>query len=311
MAVGRIFNIQRFCLHDGPGIRTTVFFKGCPLRCLWCGNPESISPTPLLSYLREKCIACGACVTACPKGALSTDTAGKVVVHRKRCTPCGICAETCDAKALEMVGREASVEEVLAVVLRDREYFEASGGGMTLSGGEPLEQPDFAERLLGEAKVRGLHSAVETSGAANWEVFERLLAVVDLWLYDFKETDPKRHLKYTGFWNSQILANLRRLHAAGAKIRLRCPMIPGYNARPEHLDGIAALARELPKLEGVELLPYYDLWRAKLTRLGLETSLPDSLKPPDRATVESWKDHLRRRGVRLVGITRQFQAHPA
>jgi pyruvate formate lyase activating enzyme len=300
MPTGRVFDIQRFSIHDGPGIRTTVFLKGCPLRCLWCGNPESISPKPQLSYVAEKCIACGECVKACPRGALSLDAAQNAALDRKRCDNCGRCAAVCDAKALEMVGRDATVDEVLAVVLRDRDYYAATGGGMTLSGGEPLQQPDFAEALLHAAKGEGLHSCIETSGMAEWAVFERLLPLVDLWLYDFKETDPQWHAKFTGFGNSPILANLRSLHRAGAKILLRCPMIPQHNARQAHLDGIAALAQELPKLAGVELLPYYDLWRAKLKRFGLPSTLPESVKPPDRATINSWIDYLRQRGVRVV-----------
>ncbi len=297
---GRIFDIQRFAIHDGPGIRTTVFFKGCPLRCLWCGNPESISPEPLLSYVSERCIACGACLPACPEKALSAGEGGKAVLDRARCTRCGRCVSHCDSRALEMVGRDASEEEILAVVLRDRSYYEASGGGLTLSGGEPLLQSEFAEALLHAAQVEGLHCCVETSGYAPWEALERIRPLVDLWLYDYKETDPRLHGKYVGEWNTQILANIERLHGTGAAIRLRCPMIPQFNARPDHLDGIAALALRLPKLEGVELLPYYDLWRAKLTRLGLRSELPESVKPPERATVESWNDHLRQRGVRVI-----------
>ena len=297
---GRIFDIQRFSIHDGPGIRTTVFLKGCPLHCLWCGNPESMSPRPLLSYVCERCIACGACIEACQAGAFSADTTGKAVLDRTRCNNCGDCAAQCDPQALELVGRYATVEEVLTVVLRDQDYFKASGGGLTLSGGEPLQQPDFVEALLCEAKAEGLHCCVETSGYAGWNDLRRLLAVVDLWLYDFKEVDSSRHAEFTGVPNSLILANLRRLHAAGAQILLRCPMIPEHNARREHLDGIAALARELPRLQGVELLAYYDLWRAKLKRFGLESRLPESVQPPDRSTVNSWKEYLRRRGVQVV-----------
>ena len=300
MPKGRIFDIQRFSIHDGPGIRTTVFLKGCQLRCLWCGNPESISPKPQLSYLADKCIACGDCIKACPQGALSADRRGKATLDRSRCTNCGACAPGCDPKALEMVGRDVTVDEVLRVVLSDRDYYAASGGGMTLSGGDPLFQPEFAESLLYDAKVQELHCAVETAGMADWSVFERLLSLVDLWLYDFKETDPLLHAKFTGFGNSRILANLRRLHGAGSKILLRCPMIPQHNARKDHLDGIVALARELPKLEGVELLPYYDLWRAKLKRFGLASTLPDTVRPPDRATVNSWINYLGRREVPVV-----------
>lgn len=301
MSAGRIFDIQRFCIHDGPGIRTTVFLKGCPLRCLWCGNPESIDPKPQLSYTADKCIACGECFKVCKPNALWKDAADKAVVDRARCTHCGECAPACDPKALEMVGRDVEADAVLEVVLRDRDYYRQSGGGMTLSGGEPLLQPEFAENLLHAAKNRGIHCCVETSGYAGWEVFERLKRVVDLWLFDYKETDPNLHAKFTGRELETILERLQKLHDSDAKILLRCPMIPQHNARRGHLDGIAALAKRLPKLQGVELLPYYDLWRGKLKRFGLTTELPDSVKPPSRETVKQWNDHLRERGVRLVG----------
>lgn len=298
---GRVFDIQRFSIHDGPGIRTTVFLKGCPLRCLWCGNPESLKSEPSLSYLPDRCIACGVCQAVCREKALSADPAGKAVLDRGRCTVCGACGPVCDPKALEVVGRDMSVDDVLAAVLRDRDYYTASGGGMTLSGGDPLFQPQFAEALLRAAQSHRLPCCVETSGHALWGAIRGLLPLVDLWLFDFKETDSRRHEQYTGKPNGLILENLRQLHAAGAKILLRCPIIPQHNDRREHLDGIAALARALPNLQGVELLPYYDLWRGKLKRFSLESPLPESIKPPSRETVDGWKDHLRQRGVRLIG----------
>ena len=301
MNSGRVFDIQRFSIHDGPGIRTTVFLKGCPLRCLWCGNPESIPMEPSLSYMPNQCIACGACMPACPEKALSSDSSGKAVVDRGRCTECGVCTPECDPKALEMVGREMTVAEILDVVQRDWQYYRASGGGMTLSGGEPLMQPRFVTELLRSAKARRLDCCVETSGYALWGVMRGLVPLVDLWLYDFKETDSRLHEKFVGKPNEMIVSNLKRLHDAGAKILLRCPMIPQHNARREHLDGIVALARSLPKLQGVELLPYYDLWRAKLARFGLKSELPESVKPPQRSTIKGWQDYLRERGVTVVG----------
>jgi pyruvate formate lyase activating enzyme len=301
MTTGRVFDVQRFAIHDGPGIRTVVFLKGCPLRCLWCGNPESIAPEPALSYVPEKCIACGACIPACRFQALSLPAGGKTIVDRRRCTRCGDCAAQCDPKALEMVGRNLSTEEVLAVVLRDQSYYEGSGGGLTVSGGEPLAQIAFLEDLLCEAKSKGLHCAVETSGYAAWSAIERVRMLVDLWLYDYKETDAALHLKYTGVPLAPIVENLKRLHDDGARILLRCPMIPQHNARQEHLDGIVAISRRLPKLEGVELLPYYDLWRAKLARFGLSARLPETVKPPASESVDGWNAYLRRQGVRVMG----------
>ncbi len=305
---GRIFDIQRFCIQDGPGIRTTVFLKGCPLHCTWCHNPEGISPKPVLSYAANNCIACGQCFSQCSEGALAKAQGGKAAIDRARCTACGRCAAVCDVKALEMAGREVSVAQVLDVVLRDRDYYTASGGGVTLSGGEPLYQPEFAEALVREAKRVDLHCAVETSGFAEWPVFERLLQLVDLFLYDCKETDPKLHQGFTGESNEEIRANLRALHAAGAAIVMRCPMIPEYNARREHLDGIAALARELPNLKGVELLPYHRLGRPKVNRFGLVSRMPESVKPPDPEMVSGWASHLRARGVNLIGQTAPQEA---
>lgn len=298
----RIFNIQRFSIHDGPGIRTTVFFKGCPLRCLWCSNPESISREPQISYLPEKCVACGACFPVCERKALQPDARGKAVLDWSKCDHRGDCAAQCDPGAIEVIGREVTVDEVMEVVLRDRDYYQATGGGMTLSGGEPLFQPEFCGELLREAhRGFGIHTTVETSGYAEWSVIEPLVPVVSLWLYDIKETDDERHARFTGVGLSKILENLRRLHDAGAEILIRCPVIPEHNAGEDHLSALADLANSLPRIRGVELLPYFDLWRAKLPRLGLADRLPATVKPPEAATVEGWNDFLRKRGVRLAG----------
>lgn len=309
MSYGRIFDLQRFSIHDGPGIRTTVFLKGCPLRCLWCSNPESIDPEPQLSYLAERCIACGDCVHTCQPGAISLDGTGKAEVDFSRCTQSGTCAPFCAPQALQMVGRDVDTSAIMDVVLRDRAYYEKSGGGLTLSGGEPLHQADFAEELLHAAKAQGLHTCVETSGYAAWDVFERLGMVVDLWLYDVKETDPRLHARFTGRELETVLENLQRLHDGGNQILLRCPMIPQHNARPGHLDGLVTLTRRLPRLVGVELLPYFDLWRAKLKRFGLPSSLPESVKPPSRETVQSWNEFLWNRGVRVVNGPAQPSAN--
>ena len=301
MSQGRIFDLQRFSIHDGPGIRTTVFLKGCPLHCWWCSNPESISPKPQLSYVADRCIGCDECLKVCQPRAITKLPSGKVAVDRARCTNCGDCAPVCDPKALELVGRDVEVDTVMETVLRDRDYYGQSGGGMTISGGEPLLQPEFVENLLHAAKNHGVHCCVETSGYAGWEIFDRLRLVVDLWLFDYKETDPHLHAKFTGRERQTIVQRLQQLHDAGAPILLRCPMIPECNTRTDHLDGIVNLSRRLPRLQGVEVLSYFDFWRGKLERFGLKSELPSTVKPPSRETTRSWQGYLRDRGVRVVG----------
>jgi pyruvate formate lyase activating enzyme len=297
---GRIFDIQRFSIHDGPGIRTAVFLKGCPLHCAWCHNPESISPGPLLGYAAEKCVACGACATACPEKAIAYNRDGKAVLNRALCTACGKCAQSCAPQAFQMLGRDATVGEILEVVLRDRAYYDASSGGVTFTGGEPTFQPSFLLALLQASRRARLHTAIETSGFAPWPVFEKLRPLTDLFLWDYKETDPALHSAFTGQPNDLILSNLRRLHDSGALIRLRCPMIPEYNARREHLEGIARTALSLPRLQAVELLPYHRLGRAKLNRFGLPVRFPESVKPPDPATLQGWLAFLENRKVRAT-----------
>ena len=240
--MGRIFDIQRFSVHDGPGIRTTVFLKGCPLRCVWCHNPEGINAAPMVSFLPEKCLACGECVRACVHDAHrleGSDVIGHPVVHlynRDACETCGSCTRYCDSGALEFVGRPMSVEDVMKEVSQDQPFYASSGGGMTISGGEPLAQIDFTIALLRAAKEQGIHRCVETSGFASWERFPPLLPLVDLFLFDCKETDPQRHKVFTGQSNQLILENLWRLHEAGARVQLQCPIVPGFNDREDHFD---------------------------------------------------------------------------
>ncbi len=289
---GMIFDIQRFSLHDGPGIRTTVFLKGCPLRCAWCHNPEGVSFERQLWFTASRCIGCGNCFRVCPAHAHLTDAKGLHLLDRERCTVCGKCAADCSAKALELVGREVTVEEVLAVVERDRAFYEASGGGLTLSGGEPLAQIDFAEALLRAAKTAGLHCVVETCGQVPTESLERILGYADLFLYDIKETDSARHKRYTGVGNELILRNLRMLHDKGAKILLRLPTVPGVNDRPKHFEGIARLAHSLPHLLGVEVLPYHALGLGKRDRLGISRGEGEP-RAPEASAVAAWVAKLR------------------
>ena len=268
---GRVFDIQRFSLHDGPGIRTSVFLKGCPLRCLWCHNPESRSPRPQVAFFAERCAACGDCVSVCPRGAHRV--AGDRAFDRALCEGCGRCASACAFDALRLVGREWEAEEVLDLVERDRPYYHSSGGGMTLTGGEPLAQPEFSRALLDSARRRGLHACVETCGAAPWSAFAAIRGLVDLFLFDLKATGVEDHHRLVGAPPGPILANLERLLDSGAAVRLRCPLVPGLNDGEAHLRHIASLASRHPGLE-VEVLPFHDTGRHKHARYGSADPLP-------------------------------------
>ncbi|NCO34926.1 MAG: hypothetical protein AUJ92_00870 [Armatimonadetes bacterium CG2_30_59_28] len=299
---GRVFDIQRFSIHDGPGIRTTVFLMGCPLRCLWCHNPEGMTKDPVLSFVPDKCIGCGFCFSVCEHNGHHM-VEGKHVLDRSACVVCGKCTEKCYAGGLEIVGREVSARETLAEVLKDRPFYETSNGGMTLSGGEPLAQIDFAEALLRLAKDEGLHCCIDTSGSVGFQNFERVLPYVDLFLYDVKDTNPTRHEEFTGLPNDRILGNLRSLHDAGADILLRLPIIPTLNDRPDHFEGAAALARSLPRLKGVEIMPYHRLGISKLTRFGMDNGHMPDIEAPDKGTVADWVAGLRDMGVHVVNET--------
>lgn len=296
---GQIFEIQRFSIHDGPGIRTTVFLKGCPLRCLWCHNPEGMGRGPLLSFLPERCIGCGYCLGVCPQHGHRLD-GQQHVLAREQCLACGRCAAKCYAGALEMVGRDITVSDALAEVLKDKPFYETSGGGMTLSGGEPMLQLEFTAALLRAAREAGLHNAMETCGYTSAAALDVVLSCVDLFLFDLKETDPARHLEYTGVQNKPILANLRHLHDAGAAILVRLPIVPGLNDRQDHFEQVATLARGLPRLLGFEIMPYHRLGTSKLRRFGLEDDVLADVATPEPDTVARWVLTLRGLGVKVI-----------
>lgn len=280
---GMITDIIPFSVNDGPGIRTSVFFKGCPLRCRWCHNPETQRHEPQVMVLPSRCIHCGAC-SACPAGARGLH--GEY--DSSRCTGCGMCASVCPAEACRLSGREMTAEDVLARILPDRPFFRGHGG-VTLTGGEPLEQPDFALELAVLLHRHDINVVLETSGFASPDAFRNIQPYISLFLYDWKVTDPELHRHWTGEDNRLILENLHLLHDSGADIILRCPVIPGVNDTPEHFLGIARLAENLPRIRQVDLLPYHALGNNKRSQLGLPG---DGFRVPDENTIRHWHQEL-------------------
>lgn len=252
---GTIFEVKRFAVHDGPGVRTTLFLKGCPLRCRWCHNPEGMEAKPQLAYHEQKCLHCGECVGTCPQGAHSL-VDGRHVLERAKCIACGQCVEACLGRALRLFGHAISVAEAADIVLEDRDFYR-DGGGVTVSGGEPLLQAGFCAALFAALKLEGIGCAVDTSGAVPWEAFAKVLPYTDIFLYDVKHVDETRHRAWVGTSNERILANLQKLAGQGIPIEVRIPLIPGLNLDRESLENIGRFLSGLGNLAGVRLLPYH------------------------------------------------------
>lgn len=295
---GRVFEIQRYAVHDGPGIRTVVFLKGCPLRCAWCQNPESLDPRPQIGHLAVRCIGCGACAQACPENAIRLVPPGGLEMDRAACTRCGSCVEECVADAMRRIGREQTAEEVLEAVLRDWEFYERSGGGLTLSGGEPFLQHRFTAELLRRARRAGLHTVVETCGHFRWDEVETALRDVNLVYFDLKVIDDATHRMHTGQGNRRILANARRMAASDTPVVFRCPLVPGYTATRENVSALIQLLHDLDQ-HVVHLLPYHPLGEGKLARLGSPLR-PLGLAPMAREDAQAAASQFEAAGLRAV-----------
>ncbi|MEK6795741.1 MAG: glycyl-radical enzyme activating protein [Spirochaetota bacterium] len=275
---GIVFNIQRFSIHDGPGIRTTVFLKGCDLKCMWCHNPESISAQRELQYFPHKCIACGNCAKVCPVNAQRMED-GKHVFIRELCTRCGKCVEVCYAEALVMAGKCMTADEIMTEVMKDAPFYERSQGGVTFSGGEALVQREFVLELLKRSKAGGLHTVIDTAGNVPWATFESVLPYTDLFLYDVKIIDDEKHKQFTGVSNKRIRENLRKLGVMKTAVWIRIPTIPGVNDSREEMSAIADAIAGLSAVTRVELMPYHTIASGKYGSLGLTYPLSHLAAP--------------------------------
>jgi pyruvate formate lyase activating enzyme len=292
-----VFDIQRFSIHDGPGIRTTVFLKACSLHCFWCQNPEGIHPKPEIMFYPDRCIYCGNCLLACPNGAHIVKGDSHVFL-REKCKACGQCVETCYSNALVMAGREMTIDDVMKEVLRDKVFYDESGGGVTLSGGDPVAQYVFSRALLKQCKAEGLHTAIETAANCQWENLASLLPVTDLIMLDIKHINLKKHKNATGVSNKNILKNAVQLSKTKKPLIVRVPVIPGVNDTIGEIEAIANFVRDFPNLQYIELLPFHRLGEGKYKALGLKYPT-GNLKAPTRDKMKRLVTAAKKQGIKV------------
>ena len=295
MRKAKIFDIKRFAVHDGDGIRTTVFFKGCPLKCVWCHNPEGIGFEARLAFYANKCISCGDCVKICPQNAHSIMD-GIHTFEREKCISCGKCESVCLRDALTLYGKETTADELMPILLADKSFYESSGGGVTLSGGECLSQADFCRELLQRLKAEGIDTAVDTCGFVSKENIDKVMPYTNTFLYDVKAIDEDIHIKCTGRSNKIILDNLKYLDTCGKNIEVRMPFVPGYN--DNQVEKAAVFLNKLKNVTKVRILPYHNYAGSKYTSLDMINTLPCVL--PSTQDLELAKETMRRYGLTVV-----------
>ena len=293
---GFVFNIQRFSINDGPGIRTTVFVKGCNLRCLWCHNPESNSLKQEIQYFPQKCIRCMKCIEVCPTKAHYIDEKGNKIFDRSKCNQCGLCVENCMYDALVFAAKHMEPDEVVNEIVKDIDYYRNSGGGVTISGGEPLLQKEFVKEVFDRTKALGIHNALDTAACVNWEDFEYVLPSIDLVLLDIKVMDENMHKKATGVSNERILQNAIKLSQKEVDIIVRIPVIPGINDTEDNMDKTAQFLKSFKRLLCVELLPYHDLGADKWASLG-QTGEPMAFEIPGKEKMQRLSQCFERYGI--------------
>lgn len=289
-----IMDIKHFAVHDGDGIRTTVFFKGCPLKCVWCHNPEGLYAAPSYSYIEHKCIGCGECASVCDQNVHSFNN-GKHLIDRSRCTFCGKCENVCLGGAIRIYGKKMAIDEILPELLKDRSFYDNSNGGVTLSGGECLLQANFCSELLKALKNETINTAVDTCGVVPQEAFDKVMPFTDKFLYDIKAFSPDTHRRATGMSNEQIIENLFYIDKAGKSIEVRIPLVPDYNLI--EIPDIAKLLARLKNLTKVRILPYHNLAVSKYTAIGLESDMPENL--PTTEQIDEAKETIRSFGIRI------------